>query len=200
MATLIPSLGACVRRMTGGERRFAQRLVDKLEYDYLCWYDVPVGAKSSHPDFVVLNPRRGLLIVEVKDWKLETIKAADRIGVTLHTNTGLKVESNPVEQARQYAQLIADLLERDPQLTDHADGRYQNRLCFPWGYGVVLANISRKAFEGADLGEVINPARVLCQDEMFESEDPEKFQQCLWGMFTVQFKTVLSLPQIDRIR
>ncbi len=186
--------------MTGGERRFAQRLVDKLEDDYLCWYDVPIGTKSSHPDFVVLNPRRGLLIVEVKDWKLETIKAADRVGVTLHTNTGLKVESNPLEQARQYAQVVADLLARDPQLTDQDDGRYQNRLCFPWGYGVVLANISRKAFEGTDLGQVIHPGRVICQDEMFETADPEHFQKRLWDMFTVRFKTVLSLPQIDRIR
>ena len=200
MATLIPSLSTCTRRMTTGERRFALRLIDKLEDDYLCWYDVPIGAKSSHPDFVVLNPRRGLLIVEVKDWKLETIKAADRIGVTLHTNTGLKVESNPLEQARQYAQVVADLLERDPQLRDHSNGRYQNRLCFPWGYGVVLPNISRKAFEGTDLGEVIHSGRVICQDEMFESADPEQFQQRLWDMFTVQFKTVLSLPQIDRVR
>ena len=38
--------------MNGGERRFAQRLVDKLEDDYLCWYDVPVGARGLHPDFV----------------------------------------------------------------------------------------------------------------------------------------------------
>jgi hypothetical protein len=31
--------------MTSGERRFAERLEDKLEEDYLCWYNVPVGAR-----------------------------------------------------------------------------------------------------------------------------------------------------------
>ncbi len=186
--------------MNGGERRFAQRLVDKLEDDYLCLYDVPVGARSVHPDFIVLNPRRGLLIVEVKDWKLETIKSADKASVTILTNTGHKGGLNPLEQARQYAQVIADLLERDTQLTVHEQGRFQNRLCFPWGYGVALPNISRKAFESTDLGEVIEPARVICQDEIFESVDAEQFQKRLWDMFTVKFKTVLSLPQIDRIR
>ena len=186
--------------MNGGEKRFAQRLVDKLEDDYLCWYDVPVGARGLHPDFVVLNPRRGLLIVEVKDWKLETIKSADKASVTILTNTGHKVVLNPLEQARHYAQVIADLLERDTQLTVHDEGRFQNRLCFPWGYGVALPNISRKAFEGTDLGEVIEPARVICQDEIFDSVDAEQFQRRLWDMFTVKFKTVLSLPQIDRIR
>ena len=61
MATLIPALGTCVTRMTSGERRLAERLEQKLEGDYLLWYDVPIGPKQTHPDFVVLHPRRGLL-------------------------------------------------------------------------------------------------------------------------------------------
>ncbi len=35
MATLIPSMGACVARMTSGERRVAERLEAKLDDDYL---------------------------------------------------------------------------------------------------------------------------------------------------------------------
>jgi hypothetical protein len=73
MATLIPALGACVSRMTAGERRLAERLEGKLDADYSVWYDVPVGPKHSHPDFVVLHPSRGLLILETKDFKLETV-------------------------------------------------------------------------------------------------------------------------------
>lgn len=68
--------------MTGGERRVAQRLIEKLEDDYLCWYDVPIGSKSQHPDFIILHPRRGLLVLEVKDWKLDTIFRADRVSFT----------------------------------------------------------------------------------------------------------------------
>ena len=34
MATLIPALGACVSRMTTGERRLAERLEQKLDADY----------------------------------------------------------------------------------------------------------------------------------------------------------------------
>ncbi len=200
MATLIPSLGTCLRRMTSGEKRFANRLVDKLEEDYLCWYDVPVGPRSLHPDFVILNPRRGLLIVEVKDWKLDSIRAADKATFTLLTDRGQKLEANPIEQARQYAHSVADLLERDPLLTRSEAGRYQNRLSFPYGYGVVFANIDRKSFERTDLGLAIDPARVICQDEMYESAQPEAFQQRLWNMFTVNFRALLSMPQIDRVR
>jgi len=39
MATLIPSLGSCVSRMTSGERRLAERLEAKLDPDYLLWYN-----------------------------------------------------------------------------------------------------------------------------------------------------------------
>lgn len=63
MAVLIPAMGACAGRMTPGERRLADRLEQKLDDDYLLWYDVPVGPKQTHPDFVVIHPRRGILIL-----------------------------------------------------------------------------------------------------------------------------------------
>ena len=60
------------------DRRFAYCLEQKLEDDWLLWYDVPLGPRNVHPDFVVFNPRLGLLVLEVKDWKLGTIRNIDR--------------------------------------------------------------------------------------------------------------------------
>ncbi len=199
MATLIPSYSACVSRMTPGERRFAQRLESKLEDDYLCWYDVPIGQSMRHPDFVVLHPKRGLLILEVKDWKLDTIQSITRSDASLLTNRGLVHESNPLEQARQYAHAVTNVLQKDPQLV-FSSGRMQGQLRFPWAYGVVLTNISRKQFESTDLCEVLEPHRVICQDEMLESVEAEDFQKRLWAMFTVGGFGHLSVPQIDRVR
>lgn len=65
MATLIPAISTRAGRFYAGERRVAERLEGKLDDDYLVWYDVPVGPKRLHPDFVVLHPRRGLLVLEV---------------------------------------------------------------------------------------------------------------------------------------
>ena len=62
-----------------GEKRLAQRLEAKLDDDYLLWYDVPMGPKNAHPDFCVMHPRRGILILEVKDWRVgSTILQADK--------------------------------------------------------------------------------------------------------------------------
>jgi hypothetical protein len=48
MSTLIPSITSC-KFDTPGERRFARLLEAKLEDDYLCWYNVPIGPSRLHP-------------------------------------------------------------------------------------------------------------------------------------------------------
>ena len=198
MAVLIPSIGSCTFD-SGGERRLAERLEAKLEDDYLCWHNVALGLSALHPDFIVFHPRRGLLILEVKDWRTRTILAADRQKFTIETARGPTVVENPLEQARHYAHAATDVLQRDPQLV-FSSGREAGKLMFPWSYGVVLPNLTRKQFDEGGLGEVIPPNRVICQDEMLEGVEAEAFQQRLWEMFSVRFHGALSLPQIDRIR
>lgn len=181
--------------MTQGERRTAERLEDKLDDDYLIWYDVPVGPKHAHPDFVVLHPRRGLLILEVKDWRLETIRTVSKQTWEILAHGIPKSVANPVEQARHYAHQVVDALSKDARLT-HSDGK----LAFPWSYGVVLTHITRRQFESHELHLAIEPHRVICSDEMTATVAPEEFQSRLWGMFPTLMRGILSVPQIDRIR
>lgn len=82
-------------------RRFGTRLMRKLEDDYHVWINVPVGPKQFRPDFVILHPGRGILVLEVKDWKLPTIRQMDRFSAQLLTDRGLVTEANPIEQARR---------------------------------------------------------------------------------------------------
>jgi hypothetical protein len=199
VAVLIPALGSCVPRMTSGERRLAERLEQKLDDDYLMWYDVPVGPKQSHPDFVILHPRRGLLILETKDWRLDTIQRATRQYWEIAPDGNQKVAINPLAQARHCAIQVVNALERDKQLVQPS-GPHTGKLAFPWGHGVVLTRITRKQFEGAGLGEAIEPHLVICSDEMLESAEEEAFQQRLWHMFPHAFGGALSLPQLDRVR
>ncbi len=200
MATLIPAFNSCKPRMTSGEKRFAERLEELLEPDYLLWYDVPIGSRYQHPDFVILHPGRGVLVLEVKDWKRDTIQRIDKVRATILTNTGAKEEANPLLQARQNAFAVKNRLELDPQLRAPDGHPHQGKLICPYGFGVVLSNITRKQFDTTDLGEVLPAHLVICQDEMYEKTDPEQFQRRLWQMFNVQFPHVLTLPQIDRIR
>ncbi|SDX20509.1 DEAD/DEAH box helicase [Lysobacter enzymogenes] len=200
MGKLIPSRNACLPRMTPGERRFAQRLEDKLDEAHLCWYDVPIGPRQRHPDFIVLHPNSGFLILEVKDWKLDTIAAIDRSSVTLHTERGRSVVENPLVQARSCALEVKALLERDQALRHPEDHRYAGKLVSPWGWGVVLSNITRRQFEEAGLEDVMPAHLVLCKDEIAESADPDAFHKALADMFMMPFACALTPPQIDRFR
>ncbi|MEH2268273.1 MAG: 3'-5' exonuclease [Nostoc sp.] len=199
MATLIPSFNSCSMRMTPGERRLAQRLEEKLESDYLLWYDVPVGKKQLHPDFIVLHPSRGLFILEVKDWKLDTIESINPSTVTLLTKDGIKEVQHPLQQARDYALAVNKMLEKDSLLVQQ-EGNYQGKLIIPYGYGVVFTNITRKDFEQSELPAVFESHLVICKDEMYEKVDAGEFQQRLWDLSAYQFGKTLTLHEIDRIR
>jgi len=200
MATLIPAIGACVSRMTTGERRLAERLEAKLDDDYRLWYDVPMGPRNTHPDFCVLHPRRGILVLEVKDWKVgSTILRANKQDWEIMGDSGPKTVINPLEQARQYAHAVVNALQRDAQLVQ-PDGPHAGKLVCPWSYGVVFPFITRKQFEAAELQHAIEPHRVICQDEMTETVEAEDLQSRLWDMFPYGMRGALSLPQIDRVR
>lgn len=202
MAQLIPNLNTCLSRMTAGEKRLARRLEALLDDDYLVWYDIPVGRRNRYPDFIILHPARGLLFLEVKDWKLENIRGISKYQVELLTNNGKTTVTNPIEQARQCAYQVINMLQRDEQLVAQ-DGKYQGRLKFPYGYGVVFTHINRDQLSETltpDGMSVLPDHLVLCKDEMPENIDPEEFQRRLWGMFNYAFDHKLSLPEIERIR
>ena len=160
---------------------------------------MPIGPKQTHPDFVVLHARRGLLVLETKDWRLQTVQDATRQAWTILDNGRPKVVINPLAQARHCAIQVVNALERDPQLVQ-PEGPHKGKLAFPWGHGVVFTRITRKEFETSGLAETIDPHYVICQDEMLEHADPEEFQQRLWNMFAYRFGGTITLPQLDRVR
>lgn len=189
--------------MTAGEKRLAHRLVSLLEDDYLVWYDIPIGNKRRYPDFIILHPERGLLFLEVKDWKQESIQSMTKTEVTLLTDNGLKTVPHPLEQARQYTYEVINKLQSDPALVQ-ASGKYKGNLIIPYGWGVVLTNINKRqirtATTEAELEMLLPDHLTLYKDEMKQDTDPETFQTHLWNMFHYQFGRTLTLPQIDRIR
>ncbi len=200
MAIILPSLHSKNLKLTPGERRFGTCLLRNLENDYRCWVDVPVGPKQRRPDFIILHPGRGILVLEVKDWKLSTIQQVNLKTADIHTANGVKTVVNPLEQARSYAIEIKTLLEQDPLLVQQEQGRYYGHLLLPWGFGVVLTNITRRQFAAAELEQAIPGDKVICQDEINSSADAEAFQKQLWGMFNYSFGGVLSLARVDRVR
>lgn len=198
MATLIPTLGAA-RFDARGELRLAERLKDCLEDNAWVWHNIPVGPFGRHPDFVTLHPQQGIVVLEVKDWRLETIGSATSKQVELITDRGNVWTENPFEQVRNYMFNVVDTLKRDPLLVNEGGG-FKGKPVFSFGHGVAFTNITRKQFEQTDLHEVFPPTRCIFRDEMTEHVDADAFRERVWRMVSPRIGPALSLPQIDRIR
>ncbi|QZY54388.1 nuclease-related domain-containing protein [Crassaminicella profunda] len=74
MAIMIPD--KITRSFTEGEREVFYFLEEKLPSDYFVWYELDV--EDRYPDFVIVGPQIGVLILEVKDWSADTIQSFDQ--------------------------------------------------------------------------------------------------------------------------
>lgn len=198
MATLIPSLGSA-RFDARGELRLAERLKDCLEDNAWVWHNIPVGPFGRHPDFVVLHPNQGVVVLEVKDWRKDNIVNATTKHIEYLTPQGSLPLENPFEQVRNYMFNVVNTLKRDPLLVVES-GSFKGHPVFPFGHGVVFSSITRKQFDGTDLHEVFPPERCIFRDEMAESVDPDAFRERVWRMVSRRIGSGLTLPQIDRVR
>ncbi|MCQ3858591.1 nuclease-related domain-containing DEAD/DEAH box helicase [Klebsiella quasipneumoniae] len=200
MATIIPTIGSCGNKITAGEKRLARIFESNLSSDCTCWYDIPTGEKQTHPDFIILDPQRGLLFIEVKDWYISKIKSANKTHVIYETSNGDISLTHPIEQVRQYSYGAINYLKRDPQLLQDNE-KYKGQFCAPYGHGVYLSNITRKQLDKYFSNSDIFPSDiVICKDEITEFMSSEEISLRLFSLVKHTFSKEISNKQVDRIR
>ncbi len=89
MATLIPD--PISGNSTLGERELARRR-RRLPDDWIVYFEPRIGGLK--PDFVILAPELGVLVIEVKDWQMKSITSLDAVSVELRS----KKHPNPLQQ------------------------------------------------------------------------------------------------------
>ncbi|HEU5295786.1 MAG TPA: UvrD-helicase domain-containing protein [Burkholderiaceae bacterium] len=199
MAIFPQGITSIDQRCNAGERRVLHQLKRCLEDDHLVWHNVPVGSRARRPDFVILSPRRGLLLLEVKDWKRSTMLSATSDRVELQTQRGRVTEANPLRQARDYALELVSAMQQDPLLIQ-GDGQYRGKLILPYGWGAVFSHLRVEDISDTDFGQIFPMHQTMLRDDLADELDAMSFQQRLWGMFTVTYPHALTLPQRDRVR
>ncbi|WP_243441505.1 nuclease-related domain-containing protein [Clostridium arbusti] len=108
MAKVIPESISSIEAATAGEKRLFKILQNNLPSDYIVWYDIRVNKR--YPDFVILGLDLGIVVLEVKDWSLNSIESANSNTYTLST---LGTKANPLRQAREYILNIVNELKKD---------------------------------------------------------------------------------------
>ena len=123
---------------------------------------------DRYPDFVVIIPSVGLLVVEVKGWYPNHIEGANDAEVTVNSRGRREVCKHPIRQARDYKYRLMDTARRHPQ-TDallHHEGTNAGRFIFPFGHLAVLNNCSRQQLDEHGLSKVFPANKVLARDEL----------------------------------
>ncbi|NGP46763.1 AAA family ATPase [Bacillaceae bacterium SIJ1] len=188
---------------TVGERILFHTLKKYLDDDYIVYYEPDINGKR--PDFLIIGPYLGLLVLEVKDYTLTTLHCLNQDEWTINSKSdGLVTVKSPLKQAREYMFLIQNLLKKDRNLT-HQDGKYLGKLKFPCGFGTVFTRLTQTQCIKADLYEVIDPTFLLTRDEIDPDQEhfsEEHLIEKLLNMFIIPFrlKEPISSEEINAIR
>lgn len=203
MPKIIPTINSCSGKITAGEKRLARILENNLSSEALCWYDIAIGERNLYPDFIILEPKIGLIFLEVKDWFSSRIRSFDKDKLEYENDEGIICLKNPFEQVRNYANTAINWLRKDAGLQQR-DGKYTGSFCFPYGYGVYLSNITRKQYNKlfeSDASKNILPANhVICKDEITEFMSAEKIQQQINKLVGYKVDFEATIEKINRIR
>jgi Superfamily I DNA and RNA helicases len=198
MAFMVPEVIS--RRATAGERLLFETLREHLPDDYIVYYEPEI--RGRRPDFVIIGPDLGLVILEVKDYTKGTLYELNHDEWTLRNQAGELVKTkNPFKQARDNARLLTDHLKKDKSLVQEGS----SFLKFPYGFGTVFTRLKQEDFIKNNLYEVIEPQFVLCRDEIDPDEEgfsEEILREKIQGMFTVWSRrnTILTHEDIQAIR
>ncbi|PYI50282.1 3'-5' exonuclease [Paenibacillus flagellatus] len=198
MAYMVPE--TIPRSATAGERILFETLKDHLPSDYIVYYEPEI--RGRRPDFVLIGPDLGLVILEVKDYTKGTLYQINHDEWLLRNTSGELVKTkSPLKQARDNARFLTDHLKKDRNLLQEAG----TNLKFPYGYGTVFTRLKQEDFVRLNLYQVIEPSFVLCRDEIDPDEEsfsPDILLEKIHGMFTVwhKRKDVLTHEDIQAIR
>lgn len=188
---------------TTGERLLFKTLKEYLPDDYIVYYEAEILGKR--PDFVIIGPDIGIVVLEVKDYTKNTLFRLNHDEWTIVNSKGEQTTvKSPNKQARDNMFHLMDSLKKDKSLVQ-LEGPYQFKLKFPCGAGTVFTRLTQADFIQHNLYAVIEPNFCLTRDEI----DPEKEGFCegnlhekIMNMFIVPFrlKEPLNDEDIKRIR
>ena len=165
MAKMIPD--TLPASSTAGEKRVFAALA-RLPNDCLVYYEPVV--RRRYPDLIAILPDGGVLVIEVKDWRLAELVIVTPEAVTIPRRDAVSVVPHPRQQARGYMLRLMDECRRHPmaRMLMQKEDRYAGGYAFPFCHIAVLSNINRSQIEreAPGLGRLFPPATTITLDEL----------------------------------
>lgn len=202
MASLVPAKGS----LKGGELRVGE-VLSRLPENWLVYHEPKVG--GLRPDFVVLAPELGLLVVEVKAWRAGSILGADSHHVQLMTAAGPATHLHPLEQAERYQWAVMDACRGSlwSSCLLHQEGPFAGRFVFPVWRLAIFTNLKRgqlwERFEPEVVERIFPEAEVVFAETLsrWEAMSPEELRREIEGRFRpFRMEQTLTAEQTNVLR
>lgn len=156
---MIPNRITKERRATKGEVRTFEALARGLDKSWYVWYDVGIGNKEVYPDFILIHPLHGLLVLEVKDYRISDLIRIDKE----QFETRFRRDQNPLRKVRYYTFEVINIKKV--------------ATAPPYEYAVIFPNIAQddlqKSIEGVTINDLIERNRIFCQEDIVKSNIAE---------------------------
>lgn len=168
MAFMIPKTLKNQPDTTAGERKlfalFRRTLPDKC----IVRYEVLLGQRHYKPDYTLMDPDRGILVVEVKDWGVSTIARATSEQFYVRYGGGPPTpQMNPDRKCKVYLRHARENLASMPDL--RSDG---GKLQVSTAYFVAFPNITHEEFSEHNFNELIPTEHVLLSEDLVSRGKP----------------------------
>ncbi|MGJ0847751.1 nuclease-related domain-containing protein [Tissierella praeacuta] len=178
MAKMFPPSTKNSKNKTNGEIECYDFFESILPDNYYVFWGIRVN--NSYPDFIIVSPELGVLVLEVKDWSLTYIKSTNISMFKLSDNTN---DTNPLEQAECYRQNAVEYALKKEHRLLQTKGLYVNKLKFPRACGVIFTNIERDEFLNSPHKNSIEQNFILFKDDLANIKDTGLLIEKLKNMF-----------------
>ncbi len=166
MAEMIPE--KIPSKASKGEQRLFG-ILSQLPDDCIVYYEALVNRRN--PDFIVIIPQYGVLIIEVKGWYAAEITKANGHEVTVRGRDGSETpHKHPNIQARDYKFGLMDYCRMHRRVAGELFEDLTNRFCFPFCHMTVLSNISDQKLTEAEWKAVFPLEFCISKDKLLRWE------------------------------
>lgn len=166
MAFMIPETLNGLNDTTAGERKLFDLFRKSLSDTCIVRYEMIIGERHYRPDYVLVDPTRGILIVEIKDWAITSIlKATSKQFYVRYSSGRTEYQPNPYEKCQIYLRRFSTNLSAMPELVDELGNLRVVVHSF-----VAFPNITRSEFAKHGYEAVIPLNSTLLREDLAEPE------------------------------
>lgn len=179
-------------------------LLKRLGPDCLVYYEP--FTNNRNPDFVVIIPDLGVLVIEAKGWRRDQIIRADSDRVTVRAGNARQMRPHPHRQARDYMRRLWNVCGRHKwsEFLLQRSGPHEGNFTFPFSYLVMHTNLTRVELEEGDasLSDVFPAERNATRDvlEEWRKLKPADLKGQLARFFDPRWPTQMTGSQLDVLK